>query len=110
MIQQENLQPVQPKTLQLHKPARFSLGLTLLFLLFYLTAGETFVRLEPVRQALGTPSLGTEHKQFEQQWARFEEYAAARKDIDCVFLGDSTVQTDFWPGAFADAYQKESGK
>jgi hypothetical protein len=110
MIQQENLQPVQPKTLQLNRSARFSLGLTLLFLLVYIAAGEALVRLVPVQMVLGTPSLGTEHKQFEQQWTRFEEYAAAHQDIDCVFLGDSTVQTDFWPGAFADAYQKESGE
>jgi hypothetical protein len=109
MKQQENPPPVQPKTLQLYMPFRFSIGLTLLFLLIYLAAGEVLVRLAPVRDRLGAPSLGTEHKQFEQQWARFEIYAAGHETIDCVFLGDSTVQTDFWPGAFAEAYREESG-
>jgi hypothetical protein len=108
--QLSNGQPAQSRTLQLRGVnGRFLLSL-LLFLLLYLLAAEVIVRLGAGRLPLGAPSLGSEHTQFEQQWFRLQEYAAQRGGVACLFLGDSTVMTNFAPGPFAEAYRQETGE
>lgn len=79
-------------------------------LLVYLIAAEAVVRTPAVNNVLGTPDLGTKHKQFEQQWFRLQEYSARQRSIDCIFVGDSTVMTDFSPTAFAASYRRQSGE
>jgi hypothetical protein len=98
------------QTLQLQRPFGLSLVLAALFLIFYITAGEAFLRFTSVRLVLGAPHLGSEHKQFEQQWFRLSEYAASRETIDCIFIGDSTVMTNFSPIPFADSYREHTGE
>jgi hypothetical protein len=100
----------QRRTLQIGRVnGRFLFSL-LLFLLLYLLATEAVVRLGQGWLPLGAPSLGSDHPQFEQQWFRLQEYTAQRGGVDCLFLGDSTVMTNFAPGPFAEAYRQETGQ
>ncbi|MFO7679731.1 MAG: hypothetical protein R6X34_06740 [Chloroflexota bacterium] len=108
--QLSNGQPAQSRTLQLKGVnSRFLLSL-LFFLLLYLLAAEAVVRWGTGRLPMGAPSLGGEHTQFEQQWFRLQEYAVQRGGVECLFLGDSTVMTDFAPGPFTEAYRQETGE
>jgi hypothetical protein len=82
----------------------------LVFLLLYPLVAEAVIRLADGRLPLGTPRLGSGHPQFEQQWFRFQAYAAEHGGVDCLFLGDSTVMTNFAPSPFAEAYRQEIGE
>jgi hypothetical protein len=108
--QWQGVQITTSPTLRLRWPYGRTVMMTVLFLLLYLVAMELLVRMDPVRFALGVPSLGSEHRQFEQQWARLEEDAAKGMPIDCIMMGDSTVMTDFAPIPFAESYQAQTGE
>jgi hypothetical protein len=97
-------------TLQVRPPYSFSLAFSALFLFIFWVSAEIIVRVPEVQMALGTPHLGTAHKQFEQQWFRLTEYAASRGAVDCIFIGDSTVMTNFSPVPFAEAFRQGSGE
>jgi hypothetical protein len=98
------------RTLQLHMPTGQALAFAVLVLVAYLVLGEVAIRYLGGRIALGTPGLGSDHKQFEQQWFRLEEYVARRQVVDCIFVGDSTAMTDFSPAAFTRSYGRQAGE
>lgn len=98
------------RTLQLRRPFGRSLVLAALFLLLYLLLAEVFFRVVPVCRVLDAPDLGSEHRQFEQQWARLEDYAAQQGAVKCIMIGDSTVMSNFAPEAFAGSYFQQTGE
>jgi hypothetical protein len=98
------------RTLQLQRPFGHTLLIAAGFLLLYLLAAEMFVRITAVQATLGSPTLGTQHRQFEQQWARLQAYAATRDTIDCLVVGDSTVMSNIAPQELATAYQQQTGE
>jgi hypothetical protein len=95
-------------TLQLHRPWGITLGLAFIILLFFLLAGETLFRSEMVHAALVAPGMGSEHRQFAEQLNRFEAYASENQPVDCIFIGNSTIMTDFAPDVFERAYKRET--
>jgi hypothetical protein len=97
-------------TLRLNYPWGLTLGLASVIFLVYLSVGEALARTDMIRQTLTSPSLGSNHRGLEEQISRLETFAFNHESIDCIFLGDSTVQTDFVPRAFEQAYQKQTGE
>ncbi|MBE2199760.1 MAG: hypothetical protein IAE79_14190 [Anaerolinea sp.] len=98
------------RTLQLSRPFGRSLLLAGLFLILFLSLTELVLRVAPVHFFLGAPALGSEHRQFEQQWKRLEMYHAAYGPVACIMVGDSTVMSNFSPAAFADSYRQQTGE
>lgn len=86
-----------------------TLGMSFLFLLLFLATGEAIARSEVVRSTFIVPSLGSEHGTLEEQMSRIEAYASRHELIDCIFLGDSTVMSDFNPVMFEKAYHDQTG-
>lgn len=82
---------------------------TTVFLALYACAGELVLRIDAVSSIFGAPSIGSQHRQFEEQWFRLQNFVEERGSVDCVFLGDSTVMSDFSPIAFAESYVRQSG-
>lgn len=98
------------RTLQLRRPFGHTLVLAAIFMFIFFVAGELLIRFAASHIVLGTPSLGSEHRQFEQQWFRLKNYAAQHRSIDCIFIGDSTVITDFSPATFAESFRDQTGE
>jgi hypothetical protein len=84
--------------------------LTAMMLMLYVATFELLFRAIEPNTTLGIPSVGSNHKGFEARLNEFEHNAANRRAIDCVFLGDSTTQTNFAPYIFAELFQEQSGK
>jgi hypothetical protein len=85
------------------------LAWTVFFLAIYVLAGEGVVRIRMVDAALGVPDVGSEHGQFEEQWFRLAKYVEGHGAVECIFIGDSTVMTDFSPTAFSRSYREQTG-
>jgi hypothetical protein len=68
--QRGDTQPARLPTLQLRRPFAALLGMTAAIFVVYLVAAEMLIRTDTAQHALGTPSLGSEHTQLEQQWFR----------------------------------------
>lgn len=98
------------RTLQLSRPYGHALLLAALFLILFLALTELALRVAPVHLFLGAPALGSDHRQFEQQWHRLEMYQAAHGPVECIMIGDSTVMSDFSPSALGDAYRQQTGE
>jgi hypothetical protein len=97
-------------TLQLSRPSGYTLGLTLLILLTFVLLCEVLFRSEAIQNTLASPSIGSDHRNFEEQVNQLWTYASDDGLIDCVFVGDSTVQTDFYPIVFEKAYGEQAGE
>jgi hypothetical protein len=97
-------------TLQLSRPFGYTLGLTLLFLMTYFLFGEVLFRSQAIQNTLASPSIGSEHREFEEQMNQLRTYASGDGLIDCIFVGDSTVLTDFYPLVFERAYHEQVGE
>lgn len=108
-LRPQHSQPLRCRTLQLHRLDGQVMLFTLLCLLLYGIGGEAIVRHFDGRLVLGTPRLGIDHKQFEEQWFRLHQYALQHKSVDCIFIGDSTVMTDFSPTVFSDSLREDNG-
>lgn len=98
------------QTLQLRRPYGRSLVIAAWFLIIFLALTEHALKVAPVHLLLGAPALGSEHRQFEQQWHRLEMYQAAHGHVECIMIGDSTVMSDFSPVALGEAYRQQTGE
>jgi hypothetical protein len=97
------------QTLQINRPDIGRLVWATLFLALFTCAGELVLRVDAIASRLGAPSIGSDHRQLEEQWFRLQQFVEEHGSVDCVFLGDSTVMSDFSPIAFAQAYSTQSG-
>jgi len=78
-------------------------------LLAVLALAEGAARSRPVRDLLHVPSVGSPSRRFEMQLDGLERYAAARGEVDCIVLGNSTVLMGVDPEALARGYRARSG-
>jgi hypothetical protein len=96
-------------TLHLHSPSRQVCILVVALLLLYGSVGEVVMQANVTRSVLGVPSIGSADRGFEGRLDALRSFAAHRKSVDCIFLGDSTAMTDFAPNVFADSFHDVTG-
>jgi hypothetical protein len=96
------------KTLQINLRSK-TIVLSIAFLVIFLGAIETVLRIERITTRLAAPSFGSEHRQFEIQISRLNAVYQKQESIDCIFIGDSLVWLDMDPTKFMEGYQEISG-
>jgi len=75
-----------------------------------LVLGEALVRVPAFQAHVVANKKGGRHRQFELQLGRLETAVARDGPIDCIILGNSMVWYGFDPQAFAQAYQRQTGR
>jgi hypothetical protein len=86
-----------------------TLAMALAILVFYLILGEVFSRSDIAHNLFITPDLGGKYRGFVEQLNRLDTFVSGRDDIDCIFLGDSTVMSDFSPSVFSKSFYDQTG-
>lgn len=97
------------KTIQVQIPIK-TVAVYLAALLVLIGLLEIFLRIDLVSSRLTTPSVGSQHHQFEIQLARMEAVYQKQGGIDCIFVGDSLVWLDLNPLKFSEGYKTSSGE
>lgn len=104
------LQDQQRVSLQLYRPAGYSLALTAILFLGTVFSLELIARSDPVQARVPFQAYGTNHVQFEYQLKRLEAFVEAHGEPDCLIQGNSQSLRSIDPQVFAQAYQTHSGQ
>jgi hypothetical protein len=67
-------------------------------------------RIQPLRDALHVPSVGSSSRRFELQLDSLARYARSAGGVDCLVFGNSSALMGVDPEALSRAYQDGAGK
>ena len=91
-------------TLQIHRPAGYSLALTAALFLGIVFTLELIARSSLVQGRVPFQAYGTNHVQFEYQLKRLNAFVEAHGEPDCLIQGNSQALRSIDPQVFAQAY------
>jgi hypothetical protein len=97
------------RTLKLKWPCGVTLGLAIAILICLIAGGEFLLRRDFVQAHLPYPSFGSNSRNLDMKLHLLKKMIEREGPPDCLFLGNSMVQTDIDPEAFREAYQTVSG-
>ncbi len=101
--------PDRPQTLQLTRPAPYTLGLGVLLLLVAWLAGEGVLRALVATGAVPLPAFRSLNAELDLKLVRLDELYRTNGRIDCIILGSSQTDQALDPEVFARAIAEGGG-
>ena len=92
-------------TLKLHWPFGRTLLLAIAILVGMAGAAELLLRWEPLQDRLPAPSIGGNSRNLDVKLHRLDKMVEREGPPDCLFLGNSMVNTNIDPEKFSEAYR-----
>jgi len=110
MIYSIHLMPIEKDlTLKLEWPFGRTLLLSVAILAGLFAAAELLLRWEPLQTSLPFPSFGSNSRNLDIKLHLLNKMVEREGPPDCLFLGNSMVQTNIDPEAFREAYEAATG-
>ena len=101
---------MKPATLQISTRSGKTVSLTILLFFLLIAVAEWVARSESFQAPLTPPKMGSHHYQLGHKLILLNALARKTDYVDCIMLGNSTVDTGFDPAAFERGYREMTGQ
>src|SRR5260221_1575250 len=101
---------MENRTLRLSPFSARTLVYAALIFAAILVGGEAVLRVPFVRNHLPNPAIFDGYRDAERKFALLDKYIKQNGPVDCVFIGNSRVETGIDPVLFDAVYQQTTGQ